>query len=42
VGRKNKANAKLKKGLNAPLDPDWTPEDREYKQKAERLLQTLR
>jgi tetratricopeptide (TPR) repeat protein len=41
-GRKNEARAELQKVLDAPLDPDWTPEDREYKQKAERLLQTLR
>jgi hypothetical protein len=28
--------------IDAPLDPDWTPEDREFKQKAQRLLSTLR
>jgi tetratricopeptide (TPR) repeat protein len=27
--------------LDAPLDPDWTPEDREFKQKAADLLKKL-
>ncbi len=26
--------------LDAPLHPDWTPEDREFKQKAKELLKT--
>jgi len=38
AGRKNDARAELQKVLDAPLDPNWTPEDREFKQKAERLL----
>jgi len=42
AGRKSDARAELQKVLDAPLDPNWTPEDREFKQKAERLLQTLR
>jgi tetratricopeptide (TPR) repeat protein len=28
--------------LDAPLDPDWTPEDREFKQKAKELLGRIR
>ena len=40
-GRKDDARAELKKCLDAPLDPDWIPEDREFKKKAEALLQTL-
>ena len=28
--------------LGLQLDPDWTPEDREFKAKAERLLKSLR
>lgn len=41
-GRKDEARATLQKVLDAPLDPEWTPEDREFKQKAQRLLSTLR
>ena len=41
-GRKDEARAELRKVIDAPLDPDWTPEDREFKQKAQRLLATLR
>jgi hypothetical protein len=28
--------------IGAPLDPEWAPEDREFKQKAQRLIATLR
>jgi hypothetical protein len=41
-GRKDDARAELQKVIDAPLDPAWTPEDREFKQKAQRLLPTLR
>jgi len=41
-GRKEDARAELQKVIDAPLDPAWTPEDREFKQKAQRLLPTLR
>lgn len=41
-GRKNEARAELEKVLDAPLRPEWAPEDREFKTKAQRLLQTLR
>ena len=37
-GRKDEARAELRKVLDAPLDPDWTPEDQEFKQKARGLL----
>jgi len=37
-GRKGEARAELGKVLDAPLHPDWTPEDREFKEKARRLL----
>ena len=36
--RKDEARAELQKVLDAPLDPDWTPEDQEFKQKARGLL----
>ena len=41
-GRKDEARAELQKVIDAPFDPDWAPEDREYKQKAQRLIATLR
>jgi tetratricopeptide (TPR) repeat protein len=41
-GKKDEARGVLEKLIAAPLDPDWTPEDREWKAKAQRLLQTLR
>ena len=36
------ARAELTRVLDAPLHPDWTPEDREFKQKARALLAKLR
>jgi hypothetical protein len=41
-GRKSEARAELQQVLDAPLDPDWGPEDLDFKEKAERLLRTLR
>jgi hypothetical protein len=35
------AHATLEKVLAAPLDPDWTPEDREFKAKAKQMLDKL-
>ena len=35
-GRKDEARAELQKVLDAPLDPDWAPEDQEFKDKARR------
>lgn len=42
MGQKAEARAELQKVLDAPLDPDWMPEDREFKQKAKTLLATIR
>ena len=42
MDRRADATQELQKVLDAPFDPEWTPEDREYKAKAQRLLQTLR
>jgi len=42
LGRKDEARATLQKVLDAPLDPDWGPEDREFKEKAKKLLATLK
>lgn len=41
-GRKVEARAELRQVLDAPLDPDWTPEDNDFKEKARVLLQGLR
>jgi hypothetical protein len=41
AGRKADARAELQKVLDAPLDPDWAPEDREWKDKARKLLATI-
>ena len=40
-GRKADARAELQQVLDAPLDPDWTPEDQDFKEKARGLLQRL-
>jgi hypothetical protein len=37
----DEAHATLEKVLAAPLDPDWTPEDREFKAKAKQMLDKL-
>jgi tetratricopeptide (TPR) repeat protein len=42
LDRDAEARETLQKVLDAPLDPDWTPEDKEFKQQAERLLKTLK
>jgi tetratricopeptide (TPR) repeat protein len=41
-GRTPEARAELKSVLDAPLDPDWTPEDREFKDKARALLGSMK
>lgn len=40
--RNDEARAELQKVIDAPLDPDWTPEDREFKDKAQRLISAPR
>ena len=42
LDRKAEAMAELQRVLDAPPDPAWIPEDREFKQQAERLLVTLK
>jgi tetratricopeptide (TPR) repeat protein len=37
-GKKDEAKQSLQKVLDAPLDPEWTPEDKEFKDKAKKLL----
>ncbi|MDQ3417180.1 MAG: TRAP transporter TatT component family protein [Acidobacteriota bacterium] len=42
LDRRAEAIAELLRVLDAPVDPAWVPEDREFKQQAERLLVTLK
>jgi tetratricopeptide (TPR) repeat protein len=41
-GKKDEARAELQKVLDAPLDPLWTPEDRDFKAKAAAALKAMR
>lgn len=38
MGKKADARAALQKVIDAPIDAEWAPEDREFKQKAKALL----
>jgi hypothetical protein len=40
--RRDDARAELQRVIDAPLDPDWGPEDREFKTKAKERLASLR
>ena len=42
MGRKPEAKVELQRVLEAPFNPEWTPEDKEWKQKARDLLATLK
>jgi tetratricopeptide (TPR) repeat protein len=42
LDREEEAKRELRKLLDAPLDPEWAPEDREFKEKGKKLLATLR
>jgi tetratricopeptide (TPR) repeat protein len=42
LDRDAEARETLQKVLDAPFDPDWTPEDKEFKQQAKALLARLR
>jgi len=41
-GRKTDARAELQKVIDAPLSSEWAPEDRDYKEKAQKLLATIK
>jgi hypothetical protein len=41
-GRTSEGRAELQKVLDAPLNPEWAPEDREFKEKARRGLQAIK
>ncbi|HEV3141599.1 MAG TPA: TRAP transporter TatT component family protein [Vicinamibacterales bacterium] len=40
-GRRDEARALLRRVVDAPVDPDWAPEDAEYKAKAAQRLRDL-
>jgi hypothetical protein len=42
LGKKDEAHRALQTLLDAPVDPDWAPEDREFKKQAQRLIESLR
>jgi len=42
MGRNDEARKEYQAAIDAPFDPDWTPEDRRFKEQAKRLLQNLR
>jgi hypothetical protein len=39
--RRDEARRELQQVLDAPFDPDWAPEDDDYKDRARALLRTL-
>jgi tetratricopeptide (TPR) repeat protein len=41
-GRTDEARRELQTVIDAPLDPEWTPEDREHKEKARKMLAGLK
>lgn len=41
-GRKDEARKQYQAAIDAPFDPDWTPEDRRFKEQARALLAKLR
>ena len=41
LGRRDDARSELRRALDTPLDPNWTPEDRRFKEQAKQLLQKL-
>jgi tetratricopeptide (TPR) repeat protein len=40
-GKKDEAKQTLQKVLDAPLDPEWTPEDKDFKDQAKKLLSAI-
>ena len=41
MGRKDEARKECQAAIDAPFDPDWTPEDKRFKEAAKRLLRDL-
>ena len=42
MGRKEDARKEYQAAIDAPFDPDWTPEDRRFKEQAKQALARLR
>jgi tetratricopeptide (TPR) repeat protein len=42
MGKKDEARKEAQAAIDAPVDPNWAPEDRRFKEQAKRLLATLR
>ena len=42
LGRKDEARKEYQAAIDAPFDPDWTPEDRRFKEQAKQILAKLR
>jgi tetratricopeptide (TPR) repeat protein len=42
MGRKDEARKEYQAAIDAPFDPEWTPEDRRFKEQAKQLLAKLR
>jgi tetratricopeptide (TPR) repeat protein len=42
MGRKDEARKEYQAAIDAPFDPEWTPEDRRFKEQAKALLAKLR
>lgn len=42
MGRKEEARREYQAAIDAPFDPDWTPEDRRFKEQAKQLLTKLK
>lgn len=41
MGRKDEAKKEAQAALDAPVDPNWTPEDKRFKEQAKRLIREL-
>ena len=42
MGRKDEARKEYQAAIDAPSDPDWTPEDRRFKEQAKQILAKLK
>jgi tetratricopeptide (TPR) repeat protein len=42
MGRRDEARQEYQAAIDAPFDPEWTPEDRRFKEQAKQLLAKLR
>ena len=42
MGRKEEARKEYQAAIDAPFDPDWTPEDRRFKEQAKQILAKLK